>query len=238
MQQVVSPPRLPINPNRNGNGGHSQSTRSQSIMIAAVTLFALSGLLIGFAVGSLNRPKQTQATISSTSKGVTPVATQITSHKATPTVDIAAVGIGCPTITSATSPEIAGSNTTYSLQAQVMDKSIANASNCGKGKPLYAPNITCRLWLTKDEKSLAIPNNILRAVNNFPLFFPGEEQNALNFTGTSQTQPCSLIGETVWHYTLSPSVSKGKYYLVVLADWKGRNYNWSWNIITVTKADN
>src|SRR5579863_6383740 len=162
MQQVVSPPPAPIYPNRNGNGGRSPSMRPQSIMIAAITLFALSGLLIGFAVGALNRPKQTQATISN-SKGITPVATQITSLKATPTVDIAAVGVGCPTITSATSPEIAGSNTMYSLQAQVTDKSIANDSNCGKGKPLYASNMTCRLWLTKDEKSLAIPNNILRS---------------------------------------------------------------------------
>src|SRR5438477_7338204 len=103
MQQMVSPPRLPINPNR--SGVHSQSARPQSIIIAAITLFALSGLLIGFAVGALNRPKQTPTT--TPNKGNTPIVAQ----KASPTVTLTSLtpsNLGCPYMNQYTEKEAIG----------------------------------------------------------------------------------------------------------------------------------
>lgn len=236
MQQVMSPPRPPIYPNRNGNGGRSLSTRPQSIIIAAITLFALSGLLIGFSVGALNRPKVTQATVPNTSKGTTPVATRQASPTAASVIH--PERLGWPVIDNITYVEKSDGATSYTFSAHPVDQSI----DTGHGKPIYASTITCKMWLTKDDdakKTLLNKQDRLRNVNTLSQPLPTEIPNGLNFT-TPQTLPCSTKGPTNWMYTIptATSTTSVNYYLVVLTDWQGLYYNWTIQQIKIVKGNN
>ncbi|MBO0791434.1 MAG: hypothetical protein J2P36_10855, partial [Ktedonobacteraceae bacterium] len=138
--------------------------------------------------------------------------------------------IGCPDIKSYPSPQNADGATSYTFSAQVKDKSINRSTPCGEGKPLLAPNITCKLWLTKDLNSINSLQkdapDILKAAN-FQTPFPKEETTAFIFDPqTPQVQPCSKTGPTTWNYKLSPTLKSGTYYLSIIADWQGKRYNW------------
>ncbi|GAC1425879.1 MAG: hypothetical protein PVS3B3_33940 [Ktedonobacteraceae bacterium] len=230
MQQVAS--QQP-NPNSRAAG----NSRSSIIAILALLLFALSGLMTGFAIGTFTRPKQTapqgntNKTNPSGNTAATPVQTQ--GPQVTQTPNILALGLGCPGV-QYSFQEVRG--TAYQVQAQVLDKS----SECknGGGKPLHMTGITCRLWLTKDNKfGDNIPNDRIKSVDTLQQAFPKEEENALNFNGTPQVQPCNAQGPTIWNYHITPSLDEGTYFLLVLTDWQGTLYNWTAKQITVMKAN-
>ncbi len=231
MQQVAT--RQP-----NPNFRAPSNSRSTLIVILALFLFALSGLLTGFATGTFTHPKHTAQQNNNNNKtnpsgraAATPVQTQ--GPQVTQTPDILSVGLGCPGV-QYSFQEIRGM--TYQVQAQVLDKS-SPCNNNGGGKPLYTTEVTCRLWLTKDSNfGENIPKDRIKSVDTLSQAFPKEEQTALNFNGTPQVQQCNAQGPTTWNYQISPSLDKGTYYLIVLTDWKGMLYNWSARAIAVTKA--
>ncbi len=232
MQQVASQPHS--NPNfRSANGRNNRST---TIVILALLLFALSGLMTGFATGAFTRFKQSQPHGNNNKTNqpgktvTTPVHTQTPQLTQTPSIEV--LGLGCPGIVGYTPQEI--QNGSYKFQTQMLDKS----SGCQNGgQPLHVPGITCRLWLTKDNNFGAnIPYDRIKSVTTLQDAFPKEEQGALIFNGTTQVQACNAQGATVWDYQLAPSVSDGTYFLVVLADWQGILYNWTARQISITKA--
>jgi hypothetical protein len=232
MQQVAFRPQQ----NLNGNN------QTQKIVITAITLFALSGLMMGFAVGAFTRPhKQTpakQATMP------TAIAKQPTPKPTTaPTIDVAAVGIACPIINLSSAVQNADGNTNYTLSAEIQDQSTSKNNpipGCGSGKDLHAAGLTCKIWLARSQDSLRnLSSKNFSPVSNLQNPFPGEEQGALLFTGNQQqVQPCSQTGLTSWKYTLSPTLKAGNYYLAVVADWQGTVFNWSWAGIKIQGQGN
>jgi hypothetical protein len=229
MQQMVSQPRPNITPDQQRN------TRKQSLIITGITLFALSGLLVGFAVGAINRPQHPRT---SSGLSVSPVANQ-QSQSATPTVakTTQVLPLGFPVITQVSSPEMADGTTSYTFTAHPVDQSIDK----GHGKQVHAPDITCKIWLTKEENvtgTLQDAGDRLHNVGSLSQPLPKEVQNAFTFTGGNQTQNCSANGDTTWKYQLAPSVNHGVYNIVILTDWAGQRYNWSWVHITVNGDNN
>lgn len=200
-------------------------------MITAITLFALSGLIAGFAVGAFARsPKQTQLAVKPTSA---PIASQKATPTPTPQV-AQAMPLGCP-ILQATSPEIADGTTTYTLSAQVKDKSVSLCAN--ENKSITAQGITCRLWLSKGSDNTDIPGDRLTHTNNLINPFPHEIDGGLTFDPTTpQVQPCNQ-GVGTWKYRIAQTVDHGSYHLMVLTDWNGQYYNWSWDLITINQAN-
>src|SRR5579859_2241236 len=230
MQQVISRPGPQMPP---GGDGKPQS---QKQLIIVLTLFAFSGLLIGFTVGAYTRAPHTTQLVTKGNTGV--VAGQgATTPSPTAGINIAAVGVGCPIINTVQSSEMADGTTAYTFTAQVVDKGN-DPSPCGKnGKPLYAADLMCKVWLTQDVDSLKtlIKNKAIFKPDNLPNAFPAEEQGTLVFDGgnSQQLQPCSQTGLTSWSYKLSPTLKSGTYYLAILSDWHGTYYNWSWVPITI-----
>lgn len=229
MQQMISQPRPDLTPERPGN------TRKQSLLITGITLFALSGLLVGFAVGAINRPQHKQTT---SSMSVSPVANQ-QSQSATPTAPktLQVQPLGFPVITQVSSPEVADGTTSYTITAHPVDQSIDK----GHGKQVNTADITCKIWLTKEENPTGTLQNAgdrLRNVNSLAQPLPREVANAFLFTGGNQTQNCSANGDTTWKYQLAQSVNPGVYNIVVLTDWAGQRYNWSWVRVNVTNGNN
>jgi len=144
----------------NPNFKATSNSRSALIAILALLLFALSGLLTGFATGAFTRPKQTaqqnnpngNKTNPSGKTAATPAQTQ--TPQATQTPNILVVGLGCPNVLQYVPQEVRGTSTSYQVQAQITDKS-AECKN-GGGKPLYIAGVTCRLWLTRTTTSVRI----------------------------------------------------------------------------------
>src|SRR6266700_4085806 len=229
MQQMVSQPRPDMTP------GQPANTRKQSLLITGITLFALSGLLVGFAVGAITRPQHKQPT---STLSVSPVAnqqSQSASPQAPKTTQV--LPLGYPVITHISSPELADVATGYTFTAHPVDQSIDK----GHGKPVQASDITCKIWLTKAENvtaTLQDAGDRLRNVNSLSQPLPKETENALVFTGGNQTQNCSTNGDTTWKYQVAQSVAPGVYNMVVLTDWAGQRYNWSWVRIKVNKGNN
>src|SRR5436853_205555 len=143
MQQLVSPPGPTFRPNTLAD--NKQRTRSQTIVFTAFTLFALSGLLIGFAVGAFTRSRQpglsgidNTGSTSGVVEGKTP--------QAVATVDVLALGgIGCPHLRGNTFNfiEIADGKTsnTVSIQAQINGAGVCQFTT---EKPLHISAITCK----------------------------------------------------------------------------------------------
>jgi hypothetical protein len=208
------------------------SHQTRKIAIMAILLFALSGLISGFAVGTFVRPKIGSETATHTGSGTTPVA-QNTKTTVT-TTSSENVNLGFPSITQANPYfQIANGSTNYTLSALIIDKS---------NHPIQVSDVTCKLWLTKGGDVNAILRAddyaIAKEFDRIQQPFPQEAVSALNFISpTQQTQPCTPNGKTTWNYTISPSVDPGRYHFVVLADWKGKHYNWSWVDITIKKGD-
>jgi hypothetical protein len=231
MQQTMSRPNLQSN-----NNGNSQS---QKIIITAITLFALAGLLVGFGFGAITRPVKTAQNTPAIKQS--PVAGRTATIQPTPTVDVMTVGVGCPLILSYQVDETITNASNYTFATQIVDKSIENKTACGQGKPLYAADVKCKLWLTRDNNINDTLNNNrdrLKHIDTIAQPIPKEVENALTFSATTpQTQNCSTTGKTTWNYQLSPSLNNGKYYLVVLADWTGQRYNWTFRAINIQKND-
>ena len=202
--------------------------QSRAIAVISIILFAIAGLLSGFAVSAFTRPVQQQLA-NNTGTTLTPPQQKpahtptATSHTQLP------FAMNPPAIQQAQYIELANESTTYNVTAQAVDK---------KGQPIYSQSITCKLWLTEDNNVNAnMPASRLVSVDTLAQPFPKEE-GVLNFAATTpQTQPCNSNGQGQWSYTVSPSIKHGIYYLVVLMDWGGIHYNWSWVAINIKKGD-
>ena len=175
-------------PSFSPTGTNSGDAQTRTVVVIAVILFALSGLITGFAFGAFvhfGAPKTAHqntgtTTVVQKSGGATPTAT-----KAVPVV----LPLGWPAITPSAYTEIADGATAYSVTIQVTDQSNSK----GPGKPISASGITCKIWLTKqaDKTSDALNANhfaIPKDVNHIQNVLPDEVQGGLVFTTTPQTQ--------------------------------------------------
>jgi hypothetical protein len=216
-------------------------SRSQTVITTALLLFAITGLLSGFTFNAMNRPpKNTPPTTNITKQS--PVATKTktpTSSPTTqPTVDVAAVGLGCPTATIDQSTQKSDGTTTYTASLQAVGKGTKGTNKC-QGADLKATEITCKLWLTKnpDDTNKALTQDsyaLLKKLDNLAQPIPNEEQGALVFSSNTQPlQPCHNDGTASWQYQVSTSVQPGTYYLVYVVDWKGQRFNWSYAQVTI-----
>ena len=203
--------------------------QTRKIATIAIVLFALSGLISGFAVGAFVRHKPATVTTHNTGSGSQSIV-RVTQPPPVITRTPEVVTLGEPQITYAISPETANDGTSYSLSALIIDK----ANN-----PIQASDVTCKLWLTKDANvtSDLESDNMARleSIGAIQQPFPGDV-GGLNFTTTQQTHPCTSNGKTTWNYTVSSSVDPGVYYLVVLADWQGKHFTWRWVEVRIEKA--
>lgn len=236
MHQVASRPQS----NQRGAGG---GITPQAILVIAITMFALSGLLIGFAVGAFARPASPRANLPKQSGVTAPVH----SPTATQPPAIQPVPLGCPQIETTSSAYTADGTTTYTLSAQAKDKSVSicNPNN----KSVASAGILCKLWLVPripNGQNLLFPKEDAR-LKHADLTAPltGSIQNTdyaevpgLQFDPTtSQVQPCNAQGQGSWKYTVAPTVPPGNYDLVVMNDWStGRYFNWTWIIVTIKAA--
>lgn len=214
---------------------HNWSSQSRMIAVVAMLLFALSGLISGFAVGAFIRPalhnQSTNPNSGETppvkSQGATPTRTPRTQHP---------IPLGIPQVGPVSYTEASDDTTTYTTTLQVTDQSNGNTT---PGKPVHAPGITCKIWLTKDGHVNAnMPIDRLQAVDTLSQPFPKEKSAGLDFfdPSTPQTQMCNARGQATWNYKVPSTVEPGRYFLVALTDWNGIHYNWSWAQITVTKS--
>ncbi len=225
MQQVTSQPQP--NPNFRA-GGNSRST---TILILALLLFALAGTLSGFATGAFTRPKHVQTVVVNKIKSSPPtviVQTQTPNATATPEV----TKLGLPIVTQYVPAETPDNTTSYTVAAYPIDQTT--------GKQAQAADITCKIWLTNDDHATATllaSQDQLRSLQAVSGVLPTELPNSLTFTSsTPQIQMCSANGPTNWTYTVSSSVNPGKYFLMILVDYKGNVYNWIARQINVKKA--
>lgn len=217
------------------NNLNAQNTSSHTVVITAVILFALSGLISGFAFGAFIRPKVAfLPTVGSENK---PTIQQTSTSKPKPTSH--PIPLGFPTIDTYTFIERAGGSTVYTFSSTVIDK---------QGRPVHASDITCKLWLVQRIPSnaiLQIPLSVLKDVNTLQNPVPGTadgtsypEVSGLNMDGsTPQTRFCNANGQTIWKYQVATTIDPGEYDLVVLADWGGVHYNWSWIHIQIRKQE-
>lgn len=206
--------------------GSSNNLNNQSRAIAfiAIFLFALAGLVSGFSVGAFVRPslpfsgKNTgsEASQPSTNQSQTATHTPRTQHP---------IPLGFPIIDQYQYIEHADGSTTYTFSVHAVDHS---------GQPVHSSGITCKIWLTQDNKvNRSITLDRLQAVDTLSSPFPGEAQGVLNFaSSTPQTQFCNN-GHGTWNYAIAPSTEHGLYYMVILMDWSGVHFNWSWLAIVI-----
>ena len=201
------------------------SSQSRTIAILAILLFALAGLISGFAFGAFVRPNHPQQ-VSDSNSVVNPPSQGQT--KSTPTTAHTRPGfLGEPVIDQVQYSEEANGSTSYTFATHAIDK---------QGQAIHKDGITCKIWLTHNKNvSGNMPTSRLQAINDLAQPFPKEDVNALIFnSSTPQTQPCAA-GVGNWNYQLSSSLESGSYNLVILMDWGGVHYNWKWAQITVTK---
>ena len=209
----------------------NQQTRK--IAVVAILLLAFSGLISGFAVGAFVHPKaQTGTGTGNTGSKTTPIAHA--TRTTVPTTTVEHVNLDLPVISQGDYSyfQIANGSTNYTFSAQIINKDK---------NPTQAPDVTCKLWLTKevDVNSILRADNyaLLRSVDSIQQPFPKEVVGAFNYIAPSQQiQPCAPTGKTSWDYTISQSTDPGTYNLVVLADWKGESFNWSWVQIVIKKS--
>jgi hypothetical protein len=225
---------------------NSLSQQSRKIALFAILLFALSGLISGFAVGAFVRPKFGIGTTSPGSR-TTPVGQNTETPVITKTSN--PVKLGYPVFMPLpASNQIADGATLYTVNIQAVDRAI----DAGHGYPVHAPDITCKLWLiqrVQGDIKVSIPHDRLKDLNTLadpitsdgskgaiiPGLFP--EIQGLNFDPTTQqTRYCDSDGRGTWKYTISSSVAPGDYDLLTLVDWQGQYYNWSWAHIEIKNA--
>src|SRR5579863_5299028 len=126
-----------------GSANHGNaSSPSQSIAIVAIILFALSGLVSGFAIGAFVHLPQSPSANTGTSGKTSLIAKQSpVSTRVTHT--IRTVPLGWPVIEYFNDMEIADGSTLYTFSAYPVDQSV----DTGHGKQVFASGITCKVWL-------------------------------------------------------------------------------------------
>ena len=212
------------------------SSQTRKIATVAILLFALSGLISGFAVGAFVRPKPATGTTHNTGSGTISIAqntkTPVSTRTTTP------VKLGWPEfLTPPPYIQRANDTTSYTITLQIVDQSI----DPKHGNPVHVAGITCKIWLTKDGNVdgniQANDNERLKSVSTIAQPFPGETTGAFNFDpSTPQTQLSNGNGQATWKYTVATSVDPGNYNLVALVDWNGVHYQWIWENIEIKKA--
>jgi hypothetical protein len=215
------------------------SSQSRTIIFFAIFLFALAGLISGFSVGAFVRPNLLLPALSSNQSATRqiPGQSQTATHTSTTSHF---VKLGWPVIPTYSALEIADSSTTYTLIAYAVDQTI----NSGHGNPVHASGITFKLWLVHripTSSTLMLDRQVLQKVASIQDPLTGTVQDTsypeisgLSFdTSTQQTHLGNTKGKMVWKYRVSSSVAPGDYDLVVLSDWDGKYFNWSWINITI-----
>ena len=211
----------------------NQQTRK--VALIALLFFALSGLISGFAIGAYVHPKsQTGVETGSSTIGSKTKPIAHATHTTVPTTTVEQINLDLPVISQGDYSyfQIANSSTNYTISALIINKN---------NTPIQASDVTCKLWLTREANVNSILRadqySLLRAIDTIQQPFPKEAVGAFNYIAPSQqTQPCASTGKTSWSYTISQAVHPGTYSLVVLADWKGQSFNWSWVQIVIKKA--
>lgn len=229
MQQTMSRPQ----PNMPPDNQNSGPARTQSLIITAITLFALSGLIIGFATGAVTRQQQAAKptaipTANSIVKQAQPSPTQATAQP---------VPLGCPSIQQSDNNGVADGTTPHTFQMQVVGTTDPKSCDANT-KPIQSSGITCKLWLTKStDEALKGAEAVGNNINAVQQPIEGESQGGLLFnSSTPQTQMCNSQGQATWKFSVSPTVKHGNYFLVVMTDWNGKYYNLSWTYFNVQKA--
>jgi hypothetical protein len=212
-------------------GNMNQQTRK--VAVIAILLFALSGLISGFAVGAFVHPKaQTRAGIETGTKGSksTPIA-QVT-HTTGPTIN--PIRMGDPVVTQISTFEKSNATTPYLFTANAVDASLDKHH----GKQIYASGITCKFWLQHIPGGNFVDLSLerLRKMDIQEPLTGDEIPGALILApAESQIQTTNSNGQVSWNYTIATSVDPGAYYLVVLMDWQGQYSNWSWRYVSISK---
>ena len=215
------------------------SSQSRTIVFFAIFLFALAGLISGFSVGAFVRPNLALPAFSSSQSVTRQTAGQSQTATHTPTTTHF-VKLGWPVIPTYSVSEMADSSTTYTLIAYAVDQSIDSAH----GNPVHASTITFKLWLVQripTGSTLMVDKQVLQKVAAIRNPITGTVQDTsypeipgLNFdAATQQTHLSNTKGKVVWKYQVSSSVAPGDYDLVILSDWDGKYFNWSWKNIEI-----
>jgi hypothetical protein len=206
--------------NQRSNGLSPQTRR---IAVFAIILFALSGLISGFAMGAFVRPKIGGIT----NNGNNSASITQQTKTANPGSVIRPQKMYYPKVDHYSHLEHADGQTLYLFSAHATDVN---------GNPLHAAGITCKLWLTKNQ---IIPeHNEWSPVGALSNPVTGEIPNSLIFdSSTSQTQQCNGNGQAIWKYQVAQTVDPGTYYLAVVTDWAGVHFNIWWQEIEIKKAN-
>lgn len=251
MQQVINRPPTPPNTPTRG------ASRSRSVFIVALILFAVAGLASGYVMGALTKTKPSSQPQTLTPQGT---ATKVSSEpKESPTTAVKPITpqeVGCPSVLSYQPAMQADGATPYSITVQATDtsKSICDQKN----KPLKTQGITFKFWLIPNVPlskritfSQETKNKYLKNVNNLNEPIPvkvldkngksDEGSDATEVTGisfdssTPQVQKSDKLGKCTWKYTVGTEISPGPYTAIVLIDWNGY-YNWSWFNVTLNRS--
>jgi len=215
---------------------NTKRTQVQTVIITAVTLFALAGAIVGFVFGALtHNPQQAAAPQPSpiaqqslpSTQPTTPVATAtpIPTPTVTPVLQVQSF---CNVTLPYTTTQSATGATVYNLEIQ--GYSTVN----GACVPLKADGVITHLALVKAGSkpspiSTAI-NSLASSSNSTTTTFANEIPGGLQFDSTTpQTQiTTGGTGSATWKVSLSPSLPKGAYDIVGVVDWKGLFYDWAW----------
>ena len=203
---------------------NSLSSQSRRVAVFAVLLFALAGLISGFAVGGFVRPK-IGGLGTTTGNNINPIVQQ--TKTTTPVPTIKPEKLGFPKVDHYSFKEFANGQTTYTVSIHAIDAA---------GQPLHVTGITCKLWLTKEQ---TLPqHNEWSPVNALYNPVTGEIPGAFMFDSTTpQTHLCDANGAAAWKYQVAQSVNPGTYYLAIITDWAGVHYNIYWQLIQIKQQD-
>jgi hypothetical protein len=209
----------------------NQQTRK--VAVIAILLFALSGLISGFAVGAFVHPKA--QTVTGRETGTTGSKSTPIAHATQTTVQtINPIRMGDPVVTQISTYEKSNATTPYIFTANAVDASIDKHH----GKQIYTSGITCKLWLQHIPGGNFVDLSLerLRKMDIQGSLTGDEIPGALIYApGVTQIQTTNSNGQVTWNYTVASFVETGAYYLVVLMDWQGQYSNWSWRYVSISK---
>jgi hypothetical protein len=216
------------------------NTQVRKLALYVIAGFAIVGLITGFTVAGVTRPTPPKTAIVIPTHTAQPTA-KVTNHVTpSPTVQ-QVVDLAPPTVASLSSDALKADGTTvYMLSMQA----IAKANK----QPIHAQDITCKIWMVQripdgDDSKLSIDAAVLQNVSGLSQPIQGKvkdqpypEVASMVFNGTTptpQTGFCKPDGTMTWNFTIVPTTPKGQYDLVILTDWQGKHWNWSWAHVDV-----
>ncbi len=209
----------------NSQAGSNGTSQTRSIILIAVALFALSGLVVGFAVGAFTHPQTHNIFINNNNNTNKSTAQHTPTPASTKASTVPAQPLGCPIVT----PQAPDQNGVVMITVKAMNKLAGGQCLPNAETPITASGITCRIWVVQATGNAPnVDGNDFRHISRLYTPVDHEVQNSLNFDPTTpQTQPCKQ-GMGTWKITISSTLNKGQYFMVGLTDWNGTFYNWSW----------